>query len=160
MKRNNAGIFFAVITVLLLFSFPLAGCAGAGTSGVAATASTASAGTTMTEMTTAAGAAADTTASATTIAGNSVQVICKNNKFQPDSLTVKAGTTVTWVNQDGYAHTATSGTSPDARSGLFDSGKINAGGTFSFTFDKAGTYDYFCIPHFSLGMIGKIIVTQ
>jgi plastocyanin len=159
MKRNNAGIFFAVIVVLLLFSLPLAGCTGAGTSGVTA-AQAASAGTTMAEMTTAAGAAADTTASAATIAGNSVQVICKNNKFQPDSLTIKVGTTVTWVNQDGYIHTATSGKSPDAPSGVFDSGKINAGGTFSFTFDKAGTYDYFCIPHFSLGMIGVITVTQ
>jgi len=102
MKRNNAGIFFALLQCYCFFPF----------SGRFALALVHQAWlplqlllpvTTMTEMTTAAGAAADTTASATTIAGNSVQVICKNNKFQPDSLTVKAGTTVTWVNQDGYA---------------------------------------------------------
>ena len=88
------------------------------------------------------------------------QVICKNNKFTPDTLTVKVGTTVTWVNQDSYIHTVTSGNSPSDRSGLFDSGNLNGGETFSFKFDKAGTYNYFCIPHFSLGMIGKIIVTE
>jgi plastocyanin len=88
------------------------------------------------------------------------QVICKNNRFNPEALTVKAGTTVTWVNQDSYIHTVTSGKSPTDSSGLFDSGNLNGGKTFSFKFDKAGTYDYFCIPHFSMGMIGKIIVTE
>jgi len=88
------------------------------------------------------------------------QVICKNNRFIPDTLTVKEGTTVTWVNQDTYIHTVTSGRSPGEQSGLFDSGNLNKGQTFSFTFDKAGTYDYFCIPHFSMGMIGKIVVTE
>jgi plastocyanin len=91
---------------------------------------------------------------------NPNQVICKNNKFNPDTLTIKVGTTVVWVNQDSYIHTVTSGTSPNDRSGLFDSGNLNGGDTFSFTFDTAGTYDYFCIPHYSMGMIGKIIVTE
>jgi len=84
----------------------------------------------------------------------------EQNRFQPDTLTVKAGTTVTWINQDSFIHTATSGNSPSERSGLFDSGNLNEGETFSFTFDESGTYDYFCIPHYSLGMIGKIIVVE
>jgi manganese oxidase len=139
MKRNNLLIYLLLVMTLLIIALPLAGCAGSGKS--------------MAEMTNAAAIAGTTTA-------NSNQVICKNNKFVPDTLTVKVGTTVTWVNQDSYIHTVTSGTSPSDRSGLFDSGNVNGGKTFSFTFDKAGTYDYFCIPHFSLGMIGKIIVTE
>jgi plastocyanin len=151
MKRNNLSMYFLITAALLVAAIVLAGCASTGNS-----ANTATAETTMAVMTTA--AAGETTA-ADTSAANSSQVICKNNKFDPSTLTVKAGTTVTWVNKDGYVHTVTSGTSPNDRSGLFDSGNINSGGTFSFKFDKAGTYDYFCIPHFSLGMIGKIIVT-
>jgi hypothetical protein len=44
---------------------------------------------------------------------------------------------------------------------LWDSGMIEggSGGTFSFTFEEPGTYDYFCIPHESLGMIGSVTVT-
>jgi len=139
MKRKNLLIYFILAAAILIATFPLIGCTGSGKSTNTSAAETASAGT-------------DTT--------NIKQVICKNNKFIPESLTVKVGTTVTWVNQDGYIHTVTSGTSPSERSGLFDSGNLNGGETFSFTFDKAGTFDYFCIPHFSLGMIGKIIVME
>jgi len=88
------------------------------------------------------------------------QIICKNNRFSPDSLTIKVGTTITWINEDNYMHTVTSGASPSDRTDLFDSGNLNKGETFSYTFDEAGTIDYFCIPHYSLGMIGKIIVTE
>ena len=91
---------------------------------------------------------------------NSDQVICKNTKFQPAELTVKVGTTVTWTNEDNFVHTVTSGTSPGESSGLFDSGNLNPGEFFTFTFNEAGTYDYFCIPHYSLGMVAKIIVTE
>jgi plastocyanin len=154
MKRKNLSLFLLITVALLVVSLMLAGCANAGSS-----ANTAAAGTTMAEMTTAAAAGETAAAAAETNAADATQVICKNNKFIPDTLTVKTGTTVTWVNQDGYVHTVTSGASPNDLSGLFDSGNINGGGTFSFKFNKAGTYDYFCIPHFSLGMIGKIIVS-
>ena len=148
MKSKILLTYFSLIIVFLIAALPLAGCAGA----VKST-DTSSAEATAAEATTAAPAAETT-------AANTSQVICKNNKFVPDSLTVKTGTTVTWVNQDGFVHTVTSGTSPSERSGLFDSGNLSGGETFSFTFDQPGTYDYFCIPHFSLGMIGKIIVTD
>jgi plastocyanin len=154
MKRKNLSMYILITIALLMTSLMLAGCSGAGSS-----ANTSAAETTMAEMTTAAAAGETTAAAAETNTADATQVVCKNNKFIPETLTVKAGTTVTWVNQDGYVHTVTSGASPSDRSGLFDSGNINGGGTFSFKFDKAGTYDYFCIPHFSLGMVGKIIVT-
>jgi plastocyanin len=58
-----------------------------------------------------------------------------------DPIEVAVGTTVTWTNNDSAAHTVTQS------GGGFQSGKIDPGGTFSFTFDEAGTFDYFCEFH-------------
>jgi plastocyanin len=76
-------------------------------------------------------------------AGASVAVTIQNFAFDPGNLTVKTGTTVTWTNLDSANHTVTSDT------GLFDSGELGKGSTFSYTFDKAGVYTYYCIPHHS-----------
>ena len=68
--------------------------------------------------------------------------------FTPNVLNIKAGTTVTFVNTDGNSHTVTSvkpGT--EDSDGVFDSGIIKAGKTFSFKFDKPGTYQYICMIH-------------
>ncbi len=65
--------------------------------------------------------------------------------FSPASLTIKAGTTVTWKNETAVPHTVTS---DDGKS--FDSGAanpINQGGTFSFTFTTPGTFAYHCAIH-------------
>ena len=77
--------------------------------------------------------------------------------FSPAVLTIPAGTTVTWTNNDGgfTQHTVTSST-PGYN---FDSGLFGAGGTFSYTFVRPGTYDYFCTPHVAFGMTGQVIVT-
>lgn len=61
--------------------------------------------------------------------------------FDPASLDVAAGTTVTWTNQDSTQHTVT------AADGSFESGAIAEGGTFSQTFDTPGTYAYACRFH-------------
>jgi plastocyanin len=58
-------------------------------------------------------------------------------KYRPKNLTVKVGTTLTWSNDDSVPQSVTS----DAP-GLFDSGLLNPGGTFSYTFSKAGTFPY------------------
>ncbi|MBI3659019.1 CHRD domain-containing protein [Candidatus Acetothermia bacterium] len=71
--------------------------------------------------------------------------------FNPPELTVSVGTKVTWTNLDSTTHTVTS------RSGLFDTGNLGRSQQGFFTFDKAGSYDYFCKIHPS--MEGKIIVT-
>jgi plastocyanin len=87
---------------------------------------------------------------------NTVQAL-PVNKFDPASLTVKAGTKVTWTAAGGF-HSVTSGT-PDKPD---PSGPMNAQvgfQTYSVTFDKPGTYKYFCQPHGSLGMTGEIVVT-
>jgi len=83
-----------------------------------------------------------------------------DDAFSPRVTTVPVGTTVTWTNEDGkVVHTVTSGESdgtvgtPD---GLFDSGNMKNGDTFSFTFAEPGTYEYHCTPH--PWMMGTVIV--
>jgi plastocyanin len=68
-------------------------------------------------------------------------VIIKNFDFAPMSLTVKAGMSVTWKNLDGEPHTVTS------VDGLFRSGAIDENESFTFKFDKPGTYKYLCSIH-------------
>jgi plastocyanin len=53
-------------------------------------------------------------------------------------------------------HTVTSGT-PGNADGLFNSGNLSGGGTFSYAFDTPGTYDYYCIPH-APNMNGSVVV--
>ena len=64
-----------------------------------------------------------------------------NFTFVPARLTVKAGTTVTWRNEDDIPHTVTSA----AR--LFRSKALDTDDSFSFTFTEPGTYEYFCSLH-------------
>lgn len=70
--------------------------------------------------------------------------------FFPATMNVPVGTTITWTNEDSVAHTVTSGTvdgfetSPD---GIFDSGDLAAGDTFSHTFTEEGEFTYYCTPH-------------
>ena len=80
------------------------------------------------------------------------QVIIDNYAFSPASLTVKVGTTVTWINQDDDAHTV------DSTQGKFESGTMNKGGRFEFRFTEAGEYPFFC--RFHPKMTGKVIVQQ
>ncbi|MBI2038051.1 MAG: cupredoxin family copper-binding protein [Candidatus Magasanikbacteria bacterium] len=70
--------------------------------------------------------------------------------FQPNSITISVGDTITWTNNDGAPHTVTAG------EGSFDSGALSSGRTFSKTFTTAGTYSYVCNFHGS--MHGTVIV--
>jgi plastocyanin len=87
------------------------------------------------------------------------QVFMQGSAFNPTTRTVSAGTTVTWVNKDGVAHTATSSSVP-AGAATFSSGNVGANGQFQVTFATAGTYQYYCTIHGSpgAGMHGTIIV--
>jgi plastocyanin len=80
----------------------------------------------------------------------SIQVSAKGFMFTPASITVKAGTTVTWVNLDDEPHTIFS----DA--GLFRSSALDTQERFSFKFEKAGTYHYLCTIH--PRMLGTVVV--
>jgi plastocyanin len=68
-------------------------------------------------------------------------VVMKNFDFSPMTLTVKAGSSVTWKNLDGEPHTVTS------VDGIFRSGALDQNETFTFKFDKPGTYKYLCSIH-------------
>ena len=85
-----------------------------------------------------------------------------NYAFTPQTLTVKAGTTVTWTNDDSVPHNVTSATNMSTSAtttSAFASGNFNKGQTFTFTFSKPGTYYYECSIHASMSaMHGKIIV--
>ena len=72
--------------------------------------------------------------------GNAAVTI-QNLAFSPATLTVSAGTTVTWTNNDSTTHTVTSDT------GLFDSGQMSPGSHFSHTFNDTGTFAYHCTIH-------------
>lgn len=84
------------------------------------------------------------------------EVWLQNISFNPASITVNAGTTIKWTNKDNVTHTVTSGT-PSAPDGIFDSGNLGNGGTFSFTFNTKGTFQYYCKPHQS-SMRGTVVV--
>ena|SRR5258708_3725638 len=89
-----------------------------------------------------------TTGKETTAAPN--QVVVEEFTFKPAVLTVKPGTTVTWLNHDDVPHTVVD---HDER---FKSGALDTDGKFSFTFKTPGTYNYFCTLH--PRMTGQIIV--
>lgn len=75
-------------------------------------------------------------------------VTIKNFAFSPATITVKAGTTVVWTNEDSATHTVNSAT--------FNSGNLGTGQTFSQTFSTPGTFNYSCGIHPS--MKGVVIV--
>ncbi len=80
------------------------------------------------------------------------------NVFQPASLTIKVGDTVQWVWQSaGHSVTESAGASCMPAPSGFDSAVKNDG-TFSQTFSTAGTVNYVCTPHCSVGMTGTITV--
>jgi plastocyanin len=74
-----------------------------------------------------------------------------NFTFKPDAVTVPVGTRIVWVNDDDIPHSIVE------TMGKFHSPALDTEDKFSFTFDKAGSYEYFCglHPH----MKGKVVVT-
>jgi plastocyanin len=81
-----------------------------------------------------------------------VSVAIKSSTFTPDIVEISKGTTVIWTNDDGVRHTVTS------ISDAFDSGNIDPGKTYSYTFNQAGPFEYRCSIHPSMPH-GKVIVT-
>ena len=92
---------------------------------------------------------ASATGSPAAVAGDQVSI--DNFAFAPATLTVKAGSTVTWTNHDEEPHTVA------ANDGSFHSPGMGTGATFSHTFPTAGKFDYVCSIHPS--MHGTVVVT-
>ena len=94
--------------------------------------------------------------------------------FDPETVTVETGTTVTWTNASDVGHTVTAygdGIPADAAyfaSGDFESeraarNRVNEGivtpdEEYKHTFEASGTYEYYCVPHESSGMVGTVQV--
>ena len=79
-----------------------------------------------------------------------------NACYLPQDITISTGDTVQWDNVDNAAHTVTGGSPSDGPSGVFDSSLLMAGLDYSFTFNDAGSYDYFCMVH--PWMVGSVTV--
>jgi plastocyanin len=99
---------------------------------------------------TAAVLAAAATFPAASVKAADTEVKVDSFTFAPQRTTVKAGTTVTWINEDDIPHTVASAAK------LFKSKALDTKDTFSFTFTTPGTYEYFCSlhPH----MTGAVVV--
>jgi plastocyanin len=95
-------------------------------------------------------ALAQSSAPRATSEASASEVRVDNFTFSPPTLTIPAGTTVTWVNADDIPHTIA------AKDRSFRSKPLDTDDRFSFTFNSPGEYDYFCSlhPH----MVGKIVV--
>jgi plastocyanin len=78
------------------------------------------------------------------------RIVIKDFMFTPNPLTIKPGSTVTWVNMDDEPHTVVSNTH------MFRSGALDTKENFSFKFDGPGTYHFTCSIH--PRMVGTIVV--
>ena len=85
-----------------------------------------------------------------TAAAAPVRVEINQMRFEPASLTIAAGTTVTWVNDDESPHTVTD------RGRVFRSAALDTKDRFTYTFATPGEFTYFCTLHPM--MVGKIVV--
>ena len=97
------------------------------------------------------GAAVPARPQAAAVASAAIRVF----QFQPGALEVRAGTRVTWTNQDDITHTVTSGT-PGSPDGRFEERLDGKGSTGAATFTDPGVYPYFCARHQS--MKGEVVV--
>lgn len=80
-------------------------------------------------------------------------VVIKDFSFTPANLTIKAGDTVTWVNQDSAQHSAW-----ESSNNSFDTGLLSTGQSAALTFATAGSFNYRCRPHGN--MRGAITITN
>jgi plastocyanin len=83
---------------------------------------------------------------------STMEVKIDNFSFGPTTLTIPVGTTVTWTNRDDIPHTVVSTDDPKT----FKSKVLDTDEKFSYTFNKAGTFSYFCSIHPK--MTGKVVV--
>ncbi len=113
------------------------------------------------DSTTSTGNAADSTTTTSEVAVNAGQTVDITSgtstkfAFDPDPVTVKVGQTLTWKNDSGTSHTVTADPNQAV---TFKSQTVHAGETYVNTFDKPGTYTYFCSIHTKESMSGTITV--
>ena len=127
MPEHSRLVFCIVCTVMVIFACMTAGCSS--------------------------GPAPATPSTPSAVSGGGNTITIKNFAFSPQTLTVKTGTVVTWVNNDGATHTIASDAGSPA---AFSSDPLSPGASYTFTFSQPGTYSYHCSIHPS--MTGTVIV--
>lgn len=106
-----------------------------------------------------------------TSGGGANQVVEMNDqlKFDPETITIKVGDSVTWTTVGTVPHTSTGDPSKAANAANvslpdgaepWDSGMMNQGEEFTYTFQVPGEYKYICIPHELAGMLGTVVVEE
>lgn len=149
----------------------LTGLAGCGGPGDESGTESPVAGANETDTTTAAGEQTATDEATGANGSTTVAMITDGDQYyyDPIGVFVEAGENVTWENQSG-SHSSTAYVQGNPQAEVrripedaegWDSGTLTEGGaTFSHTFDVQGTYDYYCIPHKTLEMIGRVVVGE
>lgn len=106
------------------------------------------------------------------VTGNSYEVVIPESaawkeslseRFQPSEIVIPVGSEITWINHDDTTHAIASGKQlghggvyNPVHDGIFYSGNMEEGDSFSFQFDESGRFDYYCIPH--PWMTGSVVV--
>jgi plastocyanin len=88
--------------------------------------------------------------------GGGTEVSMQNTQFNPANVNVKAGETLTWVNDDSVPHDV-DGSGPGGKFSSGPAGGMAEGDRFSFTFEEPGKYEYVCRVH-APGMAGTVTV--
>ena len=78
-----------------------------------------------------------------------------NNYFEPETIRVNKGETIVWINKMKTIHTTTSG-KECSKDGIWNSGNMEKGEIFKYTFNESGVFPYYCIPHCLSGMKGVV----
>ncbi len=135
MKKYS--LFIAV--VLVAAPLLVAGCTS--TSNPSPSPSTAIVSATTTTATSNVGTSTATSSPSPSASAGSQTVVIQGLSFQPASLTIQKGASVTWRNDDSVSHQIVSNTN------AFSSSVLNAGGSYTHVFDQAGSYPYHCGIH-------------
>jgi plastocyanin len=139
MRNRDKNHFGRPTTAMAMLAVPAVafallagGCGSSDSSSSSTTAETSAASTT---------AATSSSSGGTTASTGSGPVEIVDFKYDPETVTVKAGSKLEFTNKDSAAHTAT------AQDSSFDTGTLNQGDSATVTLDKPGTYDYYCRFH-------------
>lgn len=95
------------------------------------------------------GGTTDTAGGGSAAVKETTEVALTGSQFEPRNISIDPGATVTWTNEDGYAHTVTSA----SNNWSFDK-EVSAGGSVSYTFEKSDVYDVYCKFHGSAELTG------
>ena len=148
IARPNHTRLTVLLPVLAALVLVLAACTGDAGASSAASASAAASTTESTEPSTAESAEASEDG-----AGGATTVALTGFAFDTDEITISAGETVTFVNEDSAAHTVTEGENGDASDGARFDEQIAAGESTDITFDEAGDYNVTCLFHGNMNMV-------